>query len=101
MSTRIADANESELTILARVLGIDNGPKKLTKELARHLLSLGFDEKDKARMHELAERNQADALSAAEKKELLAYGKVGDMLSILKSKARRRLNTRARRRTHS
>ncbi len=35
--------------------------------LARHLFTLGFGERDKARMHELAERNQAGDLSAAQK----------------------------------
>lgn len=42
-------------------------------------------------MHDLAVRNQEDALSAAEKEELLALVKAGDLLAILKSKARRTL----------
>jgi hypothetical protein len=39
----------------------------------------------------LAVRNQNDDLSAEERRELLAYGKAGTLLSILKSKARRTL----------
>jgi hypothetical protein len=38
-------------------------------------------------MHELALRNQEDGLSSFEKDELLAFGKAGDLLAILKSKA--------------
>ncbi len=60
--------------------------------MARHLLTLGFAERDKARMHDLAERNQAGELSPAAREELLAYAKAGTLLSILKSKARRALN---------
>jgi hypothetical protein len=59
--------------------------------MARHILGLGFSERDKARMHDLAVRNQEEALSPAEKEELFAFGKAGDLLAILKSKARRTL----------
>ena len=64
---------------------------RLSDELARYILDLGFSERDKARMHDLAVRNQGDGLSPAEREELLAFGKAGDLLSILKSKARRTL----------
>jgi hypothetical protein len=77
----------SEVSILARVFGNEEG--RLSPMLARHLLTLGFSERDKARMHDLAVRNQDDALSPAEKQELLSYTKAGTLLSILKSKARR------------
>ena len=40
-------------------------------------------------MHDLATRNQDDALSAAEKEALLAYIRAGDVLALLKSRARR------------
>jgi hypothetical protein len=52
-------------------------------------------------MHDLAVRNQDDALSAAEKKELFAYCKAGSLLGILKSKARRALKNQPRKRTRS
>lgn len=86
MSATIHDG-ENEVTILARVLG--NEGRQLPPDLARYILDLGFSERDKARMHELAVRNQEDALSPAEKDELSAYGKAGDLLAILKSRARR------------
>jgi hypothetical protein len=82
-------AAENEVTILARVLGNEGG--QLSAEMARHILDLGFSARDKARMHELAVRNQDDALSAAEKDELFAFAKAGTLLSLLKSRARRTL----------
>jgi hypothetical protein len=87
----------SEVAILARVLGNENGRLSLT--MARHLLTLGFSERDKARMHDLAVRNQQDALSPAEKQELFAYAKAGTLLSILKSRARRALKAGPKKRT--
>ena len=46
----------SELAIFARLLKADDGD--LSHELARYILSLGFEEQDQARMREPAERNQ-------------------------------------------
>ena len=86
------DAGQSEVAILARVLG--SGQGQLPADMARYILTLGFSDDDKARMHDLAVRNQNDDLSAAEKEELFAYGKAGTLLSILKSKARRTLKAR-------
>jgi hypothetical protein len=82
-------ADQSEIAILARVLG--NGKGRFPADLARYILTCRFNDDDKARMHDLAVRNQGDALSAAEKAELFAYAKTGTLLSILKSKARRAL----------
>jgi hypothetical protein len=66
--------------------------------MARYLVNVGFSDDDKARMHDLALRNQADALSPPEKEELLAYAKAGTLLSILKSKARRILGIKPKKR---
>ena len=52
-------------------------------------------------MHELAVRNQTDALSSKEKEELFAYSKTGTLLSILKSRARRTLRVKPKKRTIS
>ena len=92
MATTAQHARETEVTILARILGNEGG--ELPAEQARYLLDLSFTDRDKARMHELAVRNQDDALNAAEKEELHAFGKAGDLLSILKSKARRTLGVK-------
>jgi hypothetical protein len=87
-------AGESEVTILSRVLG--NGQGQLPRQVARYILKLRFSDRDRARMHDLAVRNQNDELSPAEKEELFAFAKAGTLLSILKSKARRVLKIRAK-----
>jgi hypothetical protein len=99
MQTILGRGNISEVDILARVLGNERG--RLSATMARHLLNVGFGDDDKARMHELAVRNQCDTLSPKEKEELLAYGKAGTLLSILKSKARRTLRVKLKNRTTS
>jgi hypothetical protein len=99
MKTDTDHAGPSEVTILARVLGNEEG--QLPPELARYFLTLGFNEREKARMHDLAVRNQDDALSPAEKEELFAYAKAGTLLAILKSRARRALRAKPRKRTPS
>jgi hypothetical protein len=63
--------------------------------------NLTINERDKARMHELAVRNQDDALTPAEKEELFGFAKATSLLSILKSKARRTLGIKLKRRTVS
>jgi hypothetical protein len=99
MSVSIAPTHANEITILARILGDEQG--RLPDNLARYIIDREFSAHDKARMHDLASRNKRDALSPAEKDELLAYGKAGDLLSILKSKARRSLRIKLKRRTVS
>lgn len=90
---------QDEVTILARVLCNEEG--QLPAEIARYLLTLGFSERDKARMHELAVRNQEGRISSAEKEELFAYCKAGGLLSLLKSKARLVLGIKAKKRPAS
>src|SRR5581483_3268987 len=86
-STTNGRGTPSVVAILARMLG--NGGDDLPPAIARYILALRPSQRDKARMHELAQRNQADDLSPAEKDELYAYARVGTVMSILKSKARR------------
>jgi hypothetical protein len=90
---------ESEVAVLARFL--DNGDGQLPEDVARYILNLTISEQDKARMHDLAVRNQQHGLSAREKEELLAFGKAGDLLAILKSRARRTLKIKPKRHTLS
>ena len=87
MTTATPHAGENEVTILARILGNENG--QLPQDLARYILGLNVSERDKARMHDLAARNQDDGLTPAEKEEMFAFGKATTLLSLLKSKARR------------
>lgn len=83
------DDRTSEIAIFARLLKADDGD--LPRDLARYLLTLGFDEPDQARMRELSERNQEGALAAKERDELQSYVKAGHWLALLHSKARRSL----------
>jgi hypothetical protein len=99
MSTVTTPSSENEATILARVFDDERG--LLPPDLARSILEVEFNERDKARMHDLAVRNQADALTAAEKEEMYAFAKAGTLLGILKSKARRTLKIKPKRRTYS
>ena len=92
MSTATTHTGDNEVTILARFL--DNETGQLPSRWPAHILDHGFSDRDKARMHDLAVRNQDDALSDAEKEELFAFGKAGDPLAILKSKARRTLGVK-------
>jgi len=99
MATNQAHASENEVTILARILGNENG--QLPNDLARYILDLNLSERDKARMHDLAVRNQDDELTPAEKEELFGFAKATSLLSILKSKARRTLGIKPQERTLS
>ena len=63
----------------------------LTPTLARHVLKLGWSEADDARMGELAEKNRESELSPVERHELDTYVRVGLTLSVLQSRARKRL----------
>jgi hypothetical protein len=83
MSTTAGRAGENEVTILARVFDDERG--LLPRELARSILDVEFSERDKARMHDLAVRNQDDDLSPSEKEDLFAFAKAGTLLSILQS----------------
>jgi hypothetical protein len=82
----------SEIAIFGRLIRSDDGD--LARELARYLLTLGFEEEDQARMRDLAARNQEGALSPDERDELQNYVKAGHLLAMLHSKARKSLKKR-------
>jgi hypothetical protein len=77
---------ETESDILARVIDASN--PSMTAEGARALLQLGFTEADHARMAVLARKSNEGALSDDERREFEGFVFVGDLLSLLKSKAR-------------
>jgi hypothetical protein len=62
--------------------------EKLSQAAARAFLRFGFDEADRARMHELALKNQADTLTAKEERELQSYLTVGLFLDLIHAKAK-------------
>jgi hypothetical protein len=82
-----------EIAILGRILS--NGTS-FPPAVARQLLKFGFSDEDKARMHELAFRNQSGSLSIREQQELHSYANAGCLLGILHSKARQALKQSAR-----
>jgi hypothetical protein len=84
----------SEAALFARIFA--DGRQSLTPELARHILALEFGDEDKTRMHELAAKNREGRISAEELQDLDSYIKVGDLVAILQSRARKFLRTKSR-----
>ncbi|MCE9567345.1 MAG: hypothetical protein K8U57_35540 [Planctomycetes bacterium] len=89
MATPHIDTTNSTAAIFARVWEGASG--NLSATVARHILKLGFGSDDKRRMQELLERNREATLTAIELEELDNFVKVGDLLAILQSKARKAL----------
>ncbi len=80
----------SEVAILG--CHLKGSGEMLSQYLALHYLEMKFSEHDQIRMRELASRNQAEALTEAERDEMFSYAKAGCLLGILQSKARKFLN---------
>src|SRR5438128_7182612 len=76
----------SQAAIFLRLWETEDG--KLPRSLARIILKLGFRKNDKARMHELAVKNQEGRIAPSELEELDNYIQAGDLLALLQSKAR-------------
>ncbi len=65
--------------------------EQMTPSLARHLLKMNFSDEDAGRMDELADKNQEGEITPAELEELDNFVRVGTVLSILQSRARKLL----------
>jgi hypothetical protein len=63
----------------------------LSLQAARSILRLDFVQEDKDRMHELAAKARDGSLTTAEQEEIRNYERVGNLLALMKSKARQRL----------
>ena len=79
----------SEAAIFRRVLEPDK--PMLSVEAAREILALDFAAADRKRMNELSGTARAGQLTNDEDEELENYIRVGDLLAIMQSKARRSL----------
>jgi hypothetical protein len=79
----------TDVALLGRVLQPDK--PTLSPEAARSILALEFGQTDRERMHQLALKAQEGSLKADEEVELENYRRVGNLLSMMKSKARRSL----------
>ena len=74
-----------EAAILNRLI---RPTEKLSRAAARALLRFSFGETDRARMHELALKNQADELTTQEEIELQSFLKVELFLDLIHAKAK-------------
>ena len=80
----------SEAAIFSRVLE----PEKpmLSDDAARSILALDFTQADRDRMNALAAKARTESLTGDENEELDNYLRMGDLLAIMQSKARRTLS---------
>jgi hypothetical protein len=75
----------SEAAILARLI---QAKEHMSREVAEYLLSIDFSREDIDRMNFLAEQARENLLSPEEVTELDSYLHVGNLLTIMQSKAR-------------
>ncbi len=83
---QVTESHNSEAAILARVIQPEQDD--LPAAAASAFLKLDFTAGDRRRMHELAVKNQNADLTAAERRELDDYLRVGRLLDLLGAKAR-------------
>ncbi len=88
-ATTATKTTTTEIAIFGRIL--TNAKKRMSPELARYVLRLGFGDSDQTRMHDLATHNQAGRLSPEEHEELMNYVRAGHLLALLHSQARKSL----------
>src|ERR1700693_2658002 len=94
MPMQLSHPNTSEAAILNRVLEPDQAT--LSLQAARYFLALNFAPADKERMHQLSAKARAGTLTPDEQVEIDNYERVGHLLNIMQSKARRSLKRRHR-----
>ena len=82
---------DSDVAILNRL--IEPEVENLPPEVARYLLSLDFCRGDRDRIQELAAKAREGTLTPAEQHEAESYERIGHLLALLRSKARKSLNT--------
>jgi hypothetical protein len=79
----------NDVAILSRVIAPEE--PTLSPEAARALLSLSFPQQDRERMNQLAEKAREGKLTEKERVEIESYERVGHVIGLLQSKARRSL----------
>jgi hypothetical protein len=90
MSSQVVTPN-TEAAILARVIQSDE--RELTPEAARYLLSMKLPSTDEERVNELSAKARAGSLTESETQELDSYLRIGILLGVMQSKARRLLTS--------
>jgi uncharacterized protein (DUF2236 family) len=88
-ATAAAQPLGGEAAILGRLIRPERAD--LSPEAARSILKLEFDSQDRDRMHQLVSKAQAGLLTDADAAELESYRRVGRLLDLMRSKARRSL----------
>lgn len=81
-----------DAAILERLVVPDE--RRLSASAAKALLLLAFSPSDKECMRSLAAKARAGVLSDDEQAQVEAYSRIGSLLGIVKSKARRALKRR-------
>ncbi len=89
---QLSPADTSDVAILSRILMPDD--PSFSPQTADDILALDFNEADKARMRQLSAKAREGTLSPDEQAEISNYERVGHLLNILQSKARRSLKGR-------
>lgn len=89
---QLSQVEISEVAIMSRVLR----PEKpsFSTSAAKAILELDFEEADKERMHQLSAKAREGSLSRREQTELDNFERVGHLLGMMRSKARRSLKAR-------
>ena len=90
-----SSAGAGDAGILSRLLEPDE--PTLTLTACRWILGLKFSRADRVRMRELAVKGQAGELTPAEEGEVEEYRRVGQLLSLLKARARKGMKNGRRR----
>jgi hypothetical protein len=81
-----------EAAILGRLITPEEN--SFSPAAAKAILTLGYAKTDKERMQQLAAKAREGTLSSQELAEVEAYSRIGSLLGVLKSKARRALKGR-------
>jgi len=89
---QISHDNTSDVAILSRVL--EPARPTWSPQAARDILALDFGPADKERMRQLSAKARAGTLTRHEQVEIDNYERVGHVLNIMQSKARRSLKGR-------
>lgn len=90
---QITHTGTSESAILGRVFEPER--PDLSAAAARSILALGFAREDQDRMRHLLAKAKEGTLDPEEQVEINNYERVGHIISIMKSKARQSLKSRA------
>jgi hypothetical protein len=88
----MSKVNMSEVAILSRIL--EPGKPTLARAVARAILALDLSPADKERMHQLSAKARDGSLTPDEQAAINNFERVGHLLNIMQSKARRSLKMR-------